>query len=165
MSSPETLARASSGSRVPGRAVSVTTMVRTGNLNETAFQLECTESRPFLLISTNPFGFPASCCPARAGTCLANAALRGVSLPGWFFHGLIADSPPASRTRRFRLPLPKRELQEALLWRNSGRPLSGELTATRIRIMKRQKHAPIVTWLTALALLVSMCAGLAFNQH
>jgi len=31
--------------------------------------------------------------------------------------------------------------------------------------MKRQKHAPIVTWLTASALLVSVCAGLAFNQH
>src|SRR5712692_1692482 len=31
--------------------------------------------------------------------------------------------------------------------------------------MKRQKHAPIVTLFTASALLVSVCAGLAFNQH
>src|SRR6266446_4009646 len=31
-------------------------------------------------------------------------------------------------------------------------------------IMKRQKHAPIVTWFTATALLVSVCAGLVFNQ-
>src|SRR5712691_9642666 len=31
--------------------------------------------------------------------------------------------------------------------------------------MKRQKHAPVVTLFTASALLVSVCAGLAFNQH
>src|SRR5260370_32955186 len=31
-------------------------------------------------------------------------------------------------------------------------------------IMTRQKHAPIVTWFTASALLISVCAGLVFNQ-
>src|SRR5260370_25213404 len=31
-------------------------------------------------------------------------------------------------------------------------------------IMTRQKHAPIVTWFTASALVISVCAGLVFNQ-
>src|SRR5438876_824044 len=31
--------------------------------------------------------------------------------------------------------------------------------------MKRQKHTPIVTWFTASALLLSLCAGLVFNQR
>jgi hypothetical protein len=47
--------------------------------------------------------------------------------------------------------------------RNSGRIVSGEIPGMRIT-MKRQKYAPIVTWFTATALLVSVCAGLVFNQ-
>ena len=31
--------------------------------------------------------------------------------------------------------------------------------------MKRKTHAPVVTWFTTSALLVSVCASLAFNQH
>src|SRR5712691_549240 len=31
--------------------------------------------------------------------------------------------------------------------------------------MKRQKHAPIITWFTTSALLVSVCTGLVFNQR
>ena len=31
--------------------------------------------------------------------------------------------------------------------------------------MKKTKQAPVVTWITTLALLVSMCAGLTFSQR
>src|SRR6266404_9884810 len=52
---------------------------------------------------------------------------------------------------------------KSLIDEYSGRTRSGEITGMKIT-MKRPKHAPVVTWFTASALLISVCAGLVFNQ-
>src|SRR5438874_3234078 len=92
----------------------------------------------FLMISTNP-----SCFPHLVS--LQGLARVSLSTP----HPWSLSTWPCSF--------------KSLIDEHSSRTRSGEIIGMRIT-MKRQKHAPIVTWFTTSALLVSVCAGLVFNQ-